>query len=182
VDAAFNYTNSEGVAPEGDLLLIGDTLYGTTLEGGTNGGGGVVYSINTNGSNFTVLHSFSNPVNNGSGVYTNLSGGGTRAGVALSGHVLFGTTPYGGPYGGGTLFAIILPSPPSLKIAPAGGQLAVSWRSSATNFVLQQNLTLNSLTWSNFTGAVTDNGTNKSVNVVPAASKTFFRLINTNSP
>ena len=105
-DSSFNYTNSDGMAPEGDLIISGDTLYGTTLEGGTNGGGGVVFSVKTNGNNFTVLHSFSNPVNNGSGVYTNSGGGGTRAGLTLTGHVLFGTTPYGGIYGGGTLFAM----------------------------------------------------------------------------
>ena len=181
-DSAYNYTNSDGMAPEGRLILTGDTLYGTTLEGGTNGGGGVVYSINTNGNKFTVLHSFSNPVNNGNYVYTNSDGGGTRAGLLLSGNVLFGTTPYGGTYGGGTLFAIILPSPPPLNIAPAGGKFAVSWPSAATNFILQQNLTLNSLTWSNFNGAVSDDGTNKSVSVIPAAANAFFRLFNPNGP
>ncbi len=182
VDSAFNYTNSDGMAPEGDLLLAGDTLYGTTLEGGTNGGGGVVFSVNTNGGNYTVLHSFSNPVNNGSYVYTNIGGGGTRAGVTLSGHVLFGTTPYGGIYGGGTLFAIVLPSPPSLNIASSGRNFTVSWRSSATNFVLQSNSTLNSLTWSNFTGTVHDDGTNRSVGIIPMAGNAFFRLLNTNGP
>src|ERR1017187_2997746 len=181
-DSSFNYTNSDGMAPEGDLIISGDTLYGTTLEGGTNGGGGVVFSVKTNGNNFTVLHSFSNPVNNGSGVYTNSGGGGTRAGLTLTGHVLFGTTPYGGIYGGGTLFAIILPSPPALNIKPAGGNFAVSWPSAATNFMLQQNLTLNPLTWSNLNGAVNDDGTNKSVSVIPAAGKAFFRPLNTNGP
>ena len=178
----YNYTNSDGMGPEGDLILSGDTLYGTTMEGGTNGGGGVVYSINTNGNNFTLLHTFSSPNNNGSGVFTNVDGGGTRAGLMLTGHVLFGTTPYGGPYGGGTVFAIILPSPPSLKIAPAGGNFAVSWPSSATNFMLQKNLTLNSQTWSNFNGTVNDDGTNKSVSVILAAGNAFFRLLNTNGP
>jgi len=182
VNGYYNYTNSDGMAPEGGLILSGDTLYGTTMEGGTNGGGGTVYSINTNGNNFTLLHSFTSPNNNGSGVFTNIDGGGTRAGLMLTGHVLFGTTPYGGIYGGGTVFAIILPSPPSLKIAPAGGNFAVSWPSSATNFMLQKNLTLNSQTWSNFNGTVNDDGTNKSVSVIPAAGNAFFRLLNTNGP
>jgi uncharacterized repeat protein (TIGR03803 family) len=188
VNGYYNYTNSDGMGPEGDLILSGDTLYGTSFEGGTNGGGGVVFSINTNGNNFTVLHSFSSPVYDTNvnsatyGAFTNSGGGGTRAGVVLSGHVLFGTTPYGGKYGGGTVFAIILPSPPALNIAPAGGNFAVSWPSSATNFMLQRNLTLNSLTWSNFNGAVNDNGTNKSVSIIPAAGSAFFRLLNTNGP
>jgi uncharacterized repeat protein (TIGR03803 family) len=181
-DASFNFTNSDGQAPEGDLLLAGDTLYGTTLEGGTNGGGGVVYSMKTNGGNFSVLFSFSNPTDNGTGTgtYTNRDGGGTRAGLLLSGNTLFGTTPYGGTYGGGTVFAIRLPSPPLLTMAPSGGNVAVSWPSSATNFMLQENLTLNALTWSNFNGAVNDDGTNKTVSVIPTTASAFFRLLSTN--
>jgi uncharacterized repeat protein (TIGR03803 family) len=182
VNGYSNYTNSDGMAPEGSLFLSGNTLYGTTLLGGTNGGGGTVFSINTNGNNFTLLYSFSSPSDNGTGVFTNSDGGGMRAGVVLSGYNLFGTTPYGGTNGSGTLFVIILPSPPSLNIAPSGGNFAVSWPSDATNFMLQQNLTLNPLTWSNLNGAVNDDGTNKSVSVIPAAGNAFFRLLNTNGP
>ena len=182
VNGSYNYTNSDGMAPEGSLFLSGDTLYGTALEGGTNGGGGTVFYVNTNGNNFTLLYSFSSPNDNGTGVFTNSDGGGTRAGVVLSGYNLFGTTPYGGTNGSGTMFVITLPSPPSLNIAPVGGNYAVSWPSVATNFMLQRNLTLNPLTWSNFNGAVNDDGTNKSVSVIPAAGSAFFRLPNTNGP
>jgi uncharacterized repeat protein (TIGR03803 family) len=178
-DSAGNVTNSDGEAPEGDLILSGGTLYGTTLGGGTNGGG-VVFSMNTNGSNFTVLHSFSTLATNASGVYTNYGGNATGAGLLLSGHTLFGTTPYGGAYGGGTVFAIVLPVPPALDIATFDGNFSVSWPSSATNYLLQQNSTLNSLTWSNFSGAVNDDGTNKSAGILPAAGTGFFRLLSTN--
>ncbi len=182
VNGYYNYTNADGMAPEGDLVLDGGTLYGTTLEGGTNGGGGVVYSINTNGGNFTLLHSFSSPNDNGSGVYTNSDGGGTRSGLLLLQNTLYGTTPYGGTNGGGTVFAIALPSPPSLNITPWGASLTVSWPSEATNFMLQQNSTLNALTWSNFNGSMNDDGTNKSVSVMRAPGSAFFRLLNTNGP
>jgi uncharacterized repeat protein (TIGR03803 family) len=188
VNGYYNYTNADGMAPEGTLFLSGDTLYGTTLEGGTNGGGGVVFSIKTNGNNFTLLYSFSSPVQDTNvnsatyGAFTNSDGGGTRAGVVLSGYNLFGTTPYGGTNGSGTLFVITLPSPPSLNIAPAGGNFAVSWPSDTTNFMLQRNLTLNPLTWSNFNGSMNDDGTNKSVSVIPVAGTAFFRLLNTNGP
>jgi uncharacterized repeat protein (TIGR03803 family) len=180
--SGINLTNSDGEAPEGDLILSGNTLYGTTLAGGTNGGGGVVYSINTNGGNFTLLHSFSALVDNGTGTYTNSDGGGTRSGLLLSGNILYGTTPMGGPYGGGTVFAIVLPTPPALNIAPTGGGVKIFWPSSATNFMLQKNLTLNSQTWSNFNGTVNDDSTNKSISVMPAAGNAFFRLLNTNGP
>jgi uncharacterized repeat protein (TIGR03803 family) len=35
------YTNSDGSSPYGELLLIGNTLYGTTQTGGTTGNGTV---------------------------------------------------------------------------------------------------------------------------------------------
>jgi uncharacterized repeat protein (TIGR03803 family) len=182
VNGYYNYTNADGMAPEGTLFLSGNTLYGTTLEGGTNGGGGTVFSINTNGNNFTLLHSFTSPSDNGTGVFTNSDGGGTRAGVVLSGYNLFGTTPYGGTNGSGTMFVVVLPSPPSLNIKPAAGNFAVSWPSAAANFMLQSNLTLNPLTWSNFSGSINDDGTNKSVSVMPTAGSAYFRLLNTNGP
>ncbi len=170
-----------GDSPQGDLILSGDTLYGTTYDGGA-GGGGTVFSINTNGGNFTVLHSFTLPMDDGNGHYTNSDGGWSVAGLLLSGYTLYGTAPYGGTNGVGTAYEIILPSPPSLAIAKPAGNYAIAWPSSATNFVLQSNSALNSLTWSNFTGAVNDDGTNKSIGIVPTVGSAFFRLLNTNSP
>lgn len=38
-------------------MVCGDTIYGTAYQGGANGFG-AVYSVNTNGSNFTLLHTF----------------------------------------------------------------------------------------------------------------------------
>jgi uncharacterized repeat protein (TIGR03803 family) len=49
-------TNLDGDAPTGKLTLAGETLYGTTGEGGSNGGG-TVFSINTDGNDYAVrLH------------------------------------------------------------------------------------------------------------------------------
>ncbi len=43
-----DYTNLDGAYPQGGLTLVGDTLYGTALNGGTNHGGyGTVFSVNT---------------------------------------------------------------------------------------------------------------------------------------
>ncbi len=172
-------TNSDGAFPEGDLVVSGNTIYGTTYDAGPNGGG-TVFSINTNGGNFTMLHGFGLPQSDGQGNYTNSGGGYLQMGVLVSGNKLFGTTPQGGSHGGGVAFEIILPSPPQLRLAQTAGHLAISWPSAATNFVLQQNVTVNSLTWSNYTGGFTDDGTNKSANIVPAAGKAFFRLMSTN--
>jgi len=176
----FTYATT-GSSPQGDLILSGNTLYGTTYGGGA-GGGGTVYSINTNGSNFTVLHSFSSPMDDGNGNYTNSDGGWSVAGLVLSGYTLYGTTPYGGTNGVGTAYEIVLPSPPLLNIAPSGGDFIISWPSSATNFVLQQNSNLATTNWSTKSLAFSDNGTNKSVSIIPTAGNAFFRLLNTNGP
>jgi len=87
-------TNSEGINPQADLLLSGNTLFGTATGGGT-GGGGTVFRVNTDGRSFTNLHSF-------------LSGTGYNplAGVILSGNTLYGTTEYGGSGYSGTLFKL----------------------------------------------------------------------------
>src|SRR5208282_2806387 len=50
-------TNSDGAYPAGTLLLSGSTLYGTAQYGGTNGNG-TVFAVNTDGTGFTILHSF----------------------------------------------------------------------------------------------------------------------------
>ena len=47
-----------GKMPAGDLTLSGSTLYGMTSDGGTSNGG-TIFSINTDGSGFQNLFSFS---------------------------------------------------------------------------------------------------------------------------
>src|ERR1039457_4456882 len=89
---------SDGANPQAGLILSGNTLYGTVeYYGGTNGnGGGTVFAVNTDGTGFTNLHSFTY----GSDGYWPL------AGLIFSGNTLYGTTPYGGTNGTGTVFAI----------------------------------------------------------------------------
>ena len=53
----FPSTNSDGADPYAGLILSGNTLYGTAEEGGT-AGGGAVFAVNTDGTQFTNLHSF----------------------------------------------------------------------------------------------------------------------------
>jgi uncharacterized repeat protein (TIGR03803 family) len=78
-----SHNSSDGYWCTADLTLIGDTLYGTTLNGGDMGGG-TVFAMGTNGSGFRLLHNF--------------EGGGTQiyptAGLAVSSNVLFGTTTF----------------------------------------------------------------------------------------
>src|SRR5438445_10180522 len=51
------FTNSDGTGPSAPVLLVSNTLYGTTTGGGTYGYG-TVFRVNTNGTAFTNLHSF----------------------------------------------------------------------------------------------------------------------------
>jgi uncharacterized repeat protein (TIGR03803 family) len=94
-------TNADGAVPWGGLILSGNTLYGTASAGG--GGNGVVFSVSTNGGNFTVLHSFS-PMDAVSA--TNADGAIPFGGLVLSGNALYGTTSAGGQGGRGTAFSI----------------------------------------------------------------------------
>src|SRR5207245_2064142 len=51
-----NGTNSDGVNPSCTLVLSGNTLYGTTVRGGSSGNG-TVFALSTDGTGFTNLHS-----------------------------------------------------------------------------------------------------------------------------
>jgi uncharacterized repeat protein (TIGR03803 family) len=88
--------NSDGAYPQGgNLCFLGNTLYGTTYSGGTNGSG-TIFSVNTDGSGFTTLHHFG-------GGYDGFH---PQAGLAIANGKLFGTTARGGTNGNGTLFSI----------------------------------------------------------------------------
>ena len=95
-------TNVDGAAPWGGLILSGGTLYGTASVGGA-GGSGVVFSISTNGTNFTVLYHFS-PMDTLTA--TNADGAIPFGGLVLSNGTLYGTTYAGGQNGRGTVFSI----------------------------------------------------------------------------
>lgn len=89
----FGGTN-DGAHPQASLILSGNTLYGTTEGGGTNGNG-VVFAIQVNGTGFTNLHNF-----------TGSDGSNPETGLILSGAKLYGTTEYGGNSGNGTVFNV----------------------------------------------------------------------------
>jgi uncharacterized repeat protein (TIGR03803 family) len=95
------YTNSDGAGPEARLILSGNTLYGTAVAGGSSGCG-TVFAINTDGTGFTNLHSFTALFK----TLTNSDGANPFAGLILSGTTLYGTGRYGGSSGNGTVSAV----------------------------------------------------------------------------
>jgi uncharacterized repeat protein (TIGR03803 family) len=86
------YTNTDGCTPLGGLVLGGNTLYGTTYQGG-DFGLGTVYSVKGDGSGFAVLKHFSG--SDGKNPYSEL---------IVDGNVLYGTTASGGISNKGAIF------------------------------------------------------------------------------
>jgi uncharacterized repeat protein (TIGR03803 family) len=92
--------NNNGAVPSAALVLSGNTLYGTATYGGA-AGNGTIFSIGTNGQNFTPMHSFSELSH-----HTNADGANPQQALVLSGGTLYGTAQYGGSNGFGSIFAI----------------------------------------------------------------------------
>jgi uncharacterized repeat protein (TIGR03803 family) len=92
-------TNSDGESVYAGLVLSGNTLYGTACNGGTNGTG-TIFAVNTDGTGFRLVHTFSQ--NYG----TNTDGVNPSGGLILSGNTLYGTAGDGGFNGVGTVFAV----------------------------------------------------------------------------
>jgi uncharacterized repeat protein (TIGR03803 family) len=100
------FDNNDGATPYAGLTISGNTLYGTTRNGGGSGGSGTVFALSTDGTGFRMLHTFFSldPV---AEISTNADG--AHPGVvplALSRDTLYGARTTGGPFGGGTLFAV----------------------------------------------------------------------------
>src|SRR5436189_55030 len=97
---------SDGAQPYAGVITnsSGNTLYGTTYYRGSSGAG-TVFAVNTDGTSFTILHSYTGtpdfpyPPTNRAGAYA-------YAGLLLSGDTLYGTASHGGSTGNGTVFAV----------------------------------------------------------------------------
>ena len=88
---------NDGAYPQGNLLEIGNTLYGTTVHGGGSCDCGTVYDVTTGGDE-KILHSFAGPLADGETPYAGLVGGPDQ--------LLYGVTESGGVDDDGTVFRI----------------------------------------------------------------------------
>ena len=93
------FTNADGGWPSG-LVLSGNTLYGNCGVGNTNGNG-ILFSVNTDDSDFTRIHTFDTGIG-----YTNADGEALYDKLTLSGDTLYGVAQMGGTNSRGTLFAL----------------------------------------------------------------------------
>jgi uncharacterized repeat protein (TIGR03803 family) len=83
------------------LAMSGDTLYGATYGGGANGKG-VLFSLKSDGTDYSVIHAFSALASDGSNGDGELPYGTLK----LVGNRLYGTASSGGTLGNGVLFAL----------------------------------------------------------------------------
>jgi uncharacterized repeat protein (TIGR03803 family) len=97
--------NADGAVAIVDLILSGTTLYGAASEGGTTGNG-TIFKINTDGSEFAVLYSFSAVPDENNPPFVNEDGATPTSALTLVGGTLYGTTQVGGRIGAGTIFAL----------------------------------------------------------------------------
>jgi uncharacterized repeat protein (TIGR03803 family) len=98
---SFGKNASDGKSPYAGVTFDADgNLYGTTSAGGYFGNGAVFELERTSASGFAekILHSFSNKGTGGSGPMAGL--------IFDTAGNLYGTTFYGGAYGGGTVFEL----------------------------------------------------------------------------
>jgi uncharacterized repeat protein (TIGR03803 family) len=170
-------TNNDGAYPSAGLILLGDTLYGTAQEGGSSANG-TVFKVNTDGTSFTNLYSFS--ATSSSAPFTNGDGTFPQAGLVLSGNTLYGTAELGGRGGSGTVFSISFP--PQLAIIASRSIVALRWPTnnggfSYTGYTLQSTTNLDSpAVWTNVApSSVVVSGQNTVTNPISGA-KRFFRL------
>jgi uncharacterized repeat protein (TIGR03803 family) len=89
---------SDGRYPVAGLVSSGNTLYGTTKSGGSLDAG-TVFKMNTDGTGYEILRSFTGAMWAGSSDAATPS-----SGLVLSGNTLYGTTEYGGSSGWGAVF------------------------------------------------------------------------------
>jgi uncharacterized repeat protein (TIGR03803 family) len=104
----FSYSAARGLTvlatfagPNGKIgnatpTLVGSTLYGSTSYGGVTNQGSI-FSVNTDGSSFKILHQFQG---------TDGIGPVKGSMIAGPGNLLYGVTGLGGAYGHGVLFAL----------------------------------------------------------------------------
>jgi uncharacterized repeat protein (TIGR03803 family) len=123
---SFTSTKVDGAEPNNGLVLVGDTLFGAAMVGGTFGNG-TLFSVKTNGTGFTSLHGIA-PT----------EGAGPLGGLVGGGNTLYGTTAFEGAGTFGTVFAFTVgavdPTPlfwEQTRLPSLGNVLVLAWTNNA---------------------------------------------------
>jgi uncharacterized repeat protein (TIGR03803 family) len=163
--------NSDGANPQAGLILSGNTLYGATPIGGSHGGG-TLFKINTNGTDFTVMVNLE--------YYYYSPGRNPQGWLLLLGNALYGTAEFGGEFNdygsvlkvdlAPTLSATLLPGGlPQITVTSFLGQTAAV--QTATELV-PPNLTV----WTMLTNLVLTNGVGQFTDM-PNLPRRFYRAV-----
>jgi uncharacterized repeat protein (TIGR03803 family) len=166
----FNTTNAYW--PNTRLLQASDgNFYGATQYGGTNGGGGTIFSMTPEGS-LNILYSFTGK-GHGFGPITEIIQG--------SDGNLYGASIFGGPYGFGSIFRLSVPGANSTRIfvaRQAGGDLVLTWKPlPGRTYQLQCAGDIGSTNWSNYNCPITATNSPLTCTIQPAGdSQRFFRV------
>jgi uncharacterized repeat protein (TIGR03803 family) len=158
-----NGTNSDGANPYARMTLVGDILYGTTLTGGA-AACGTVFSLNCDGSCFTVLYSFTQ---------TNYS-----TALIPSRGTFYSSLDFSTEVRGPIAIVRFAFAPPQLSILRSGSYALLAWPDAATCFSLQSTTDpLGPNTWVSVPGEpVVINGAKVVVDTVSGPAR-FYRLI-----
>jgi len=163
------FTNTPDAAnPIVGLTLTGSTLYGVTWHGGAFGAG-AFFRINTDGTGYRILKSFSGTNDDGvkpSGIM-----------VADNG-ILYGTGT--GIDGDGVVFRL-MPPPPDLEIKPTGSNVIVCWVDDGLAHSLETTMDPGLGNWTKVAGLNWTNGTDAvrfglAITNSATPNGTFFRL------
>jgi uncharacterized repeat protein (TIGR03803 family) len=162
-----SFTDSgDGANPEAGLILLDNTLYGTASSYYHGFGLCTVFAVRTDGTGFTILHSFTR----------GFDGGIPPSSLILLGKTLYGTTAGGGSSGFGIVFGLSLP-PPQLTITASGTNVILAWPTNVVGFTLQSTTNLLSpAAWVSYSGSVVIAGQNTVTNPITGAQN-FYRLI-----
>ncbi len=179
----YQYANAD-FAPSG-LTPVGFKVYGTVAAYSVALYNGTIFSVNTDGSDYTILHKF------GAG---SKDGAHPEAALSLLGSTLYGTAYAGGKNGKGTVFSLSLaggtsasagPSIakqpltlalPKLSISVSGDDVIVTWPGGAAGYALQSTTSLLEPEWASIlTEPTSVNGMNTVTNPL-SSGKRFYRL------
>ena len=171
----FSFSGPDGSGPFGSLVQGGDaSFYGTTSEGGTNGGWGTAFRITTNGM-LTSLFSFNGT--NGAVPHVALMQGsdGNFYGTTSNGGTGYGGTP---GTGFGTIFRLALP-PVITAITSSNDTVTLTW-SSFTNGIyrVEYKPSLAATSWTALTPDVTATESTASFTDNPLGdTERYYRIV-----
>ena len=157
---------TDEAGPISPPVLSGGKLYGTTI-GTQTSEFGTVFTVNTDGTDFRNLYSFTNGDD----------GSFPAVGAVIPlGSTLYGLATHGGRFHQGTLYSISL-RPPPLEITASVAGLVLSWPRNATPLTLQSSTSLGpSAVWTAVPGVLAlFNGKSAITNPISSTQR-FYRL------